>query len=158
MSIATRSVFVYAALLAACSSTTNPTPSPTPTPTQNPPPPPPEDAGQPPPPPPPPPPVVNGCTSYTDMTANGGTIEGPKDFNPAQFSPNCVEIRAGQSVTWNVDFAAHPLAASGGDSPSPIATTSSGTTVTFAFPNAGVFGYHCLAHPTIMFGAVHVVP
>jgi len=152
MSIATQWVLVCAALVAGCSSgTTNPSPSPTPT--QNPPAQAP-DAGQ----APPPPPEVNGCTSYADMTAGGATIDGPMDFNPAQFSPNCVQIKAGQSVTWNVDFAAHPLAASGGDSPSPIATTSSGTTVTFTFPNAGAFGYHCLAHPTIMFGAVDVVP
>lgn len=148
----TRFVFVCAAFAAGCSSgTTNPSPSPTPTQT---PPAPPADAGQ----TPTPPPEVNGCTSYADMTAGGATIDGPMDFNPVQFSPNCVQIKAGQSVTWNVDFAAHPLAASGGDSPSPIATTSSGTTVTFAFPSAGVFGYHCLAHPTIMFGAVLVVP
>jgi len=138
-------------------------PAPAPTTTEEagtpPPPPPPEDAGQPPPPPPPPPPpVVNGCSSYVDMTANGATINGPSNAAPAQFSPNCVHVRAGQSVTWNVELSAHPLGASGGDTPSPITTTVSGNSVTFAFPNAGAFGYHCLAHPTIMFGAVWVTP
>jgi plastocyanin len=101
---------------------------------------------------------VNGCTDYVDMTANGATINGPMDPNPAQFSPNCVHVKVGQTVTWNVLLSSHPLAASGGDSPSPITTTASGTSVTFTFSNAGAFGYHCLAHPTIMFGAVYVTP
>ena len=61
-----------------------------------------------------------------------------------------------EMVTWNVDFTDHPLGASGGDTPNPITTTASGTTVSFTFPNAGTFGFHCLAHPTIMFGAVQV--
>lgn len=101
--------------------------------------------------------VVNGCTTFTDLTASSApTITGPSDALPAQFTPNCVLINAGQSVTWNVFFSGHPLAASGGDTPSPIVTTSTGTTVTFAFPNKGTFGYHCLSHPTQMFGAVKV--
>ncbi len=101
--------------------------------------------------------VVNGCTTFTDLTASSApTITGPSDATPVQFSPNCVLINAGQSVTWNVFFTAHPLAASGGDTPSPITLTNTGTTVTFAFPNKGTFGYHCLSHPTIMFGAVKV--
>ena len=116
------------------------------------------DDAAPPPPPPPPTAVVNGCETFMDMTANGGAINGPMNAVPAQFSPNCVHIKVGQSVTWNVDLAAHPLAASGGNTPSPIAETLSGTSVTFTFSDAGTFGYHCLAHPSIMFGAVLVTP
>lgn len=126
----------------------------------NPPAPPPsstEDAS-PPPPPPPPPEVVNGCDTYTDMTANGATIDGPANAVPAQYSPRCVHIKVGQTVTWNVDLSAHPLGASGGTTPSPIQTTASGTSVTVTFADAGTFGFHCLAHPTIMFGAVFVSP
>ncbi|HEY2368198.1 MAG TPA: hypothetical protein VGH87_17490 [Polyangiaceae bacterium] len=124
----------------------------------NPPAPPPsstEDAGTP---PPPPPEVVNGCDTFTDMTANGATIDGPSNAVPAQFAPNCVHVKVGQSVTWNVDLSAHPLAAFGGTSPSPIPETTSGTSVTVMFSAPGTFGYHCLAHPTIMFGAVFVSP
>ena len=109
-------------------------------------------------PPPPPAVVVNGCETFVDMTANGGALNGPMNAAPAQFSPNCVHVKVGQSVTWNVDFAAHPLAASGGDTPSPIAETVSGTSMRFTFSKAGTFGYHCLAHPSIMFGAVLVTP
>jgi plastocyanin len=101
---------------------------------------------------------VNGCTSFNDQSSNGGTVNGPMTPTPAQFSPNCVRIKAGQSVTFNVDFAAHPLAASGGDTGNPITTTVAGTSVTFQFTKAGTYGFHCLAHPTIMFGAIQVMP
>lgn len=101
---------------------------------------------------------VNGCTTFTDQTANGGTITGPMNATPAQYSPNCVHIKVGQKVTWNVDLTSHPLGAAGGDTPTPITTTSTGTTVSFTFPNAGTFGFHCNVHPTIMFGAVQVTP
>jgi plastocyanin len=84
------------------------------------------------------------------------TITGPSNANPSQFSPNCVHIKTGQMVTWNVDFTNHPLGASGGTTPSPIQTTSSGTMVSFTFGSTGTYGFHCLAHPSIMFGAVLV--
>jgi len=96
--------------------------------------------------------VVNGCTTFTA----GTTVTGPSGDNPAQYTPNCVQIAKGQSVTWNADFTAHPLQASGGTTPSPITTTSSGTTVSVTFPNAGTYGFECQAHPGIMFGAVEV--
>ncbi len=144
---------IICAIVPACGGTSNPNPSPTPTPTTNPSPKPDagpaEDSGT--------TEVVNGCTSFTDLTqASAPTINGPMDPLPAQFSPNCVMIHAGQSVTWNVLLSVHILAAFGGDSPNPIQTTSSGTSVTFTFPTAGTFGYHCATHPTQMFGAVKV--
>jgi plastocyanin len=101
---------------------------------------------------------VNGCTTYEDDTAAGATVTGPSGSAPAQYSPACVHIKAGQSVTWNVDLTAHPLEAFGGDTPSPIQTTNSGTTVSFTFPNAGTFGFHCQVHPSVMQGAVEVTP
>jgi len=102
--------------------------------------------------------VVNGCTAYTDMTTGTAVINGPATAAAAQYSPNCIHVKVGQSVTWNSDFADHPLVAFGGDSPNPIQSTATGTTVTFAFPNAGTFGYHCGIHTTLMFGAVEVTP
>jgi plastocyanin len=105
---------------------------------------------------------INGCTVFVDLTAADAgqpTITGPAGGAvAAQYSPNCVKIKVGQSVTWNSGFATHPLGASGGDSPSPIATTSTGTTVSFSFPNAGTYGFACGIHPLSMFGAVLVVP
>ncbi len=99
---------------------------------------------------------VNGCTAFTDDTTDGGVITGPSDFNPAQYTPNCVHVKVGQSVTWNVDLTDHPLAPAGGDTPNPINPIGTGTSVTYSFPNAGTFGFHCAQHPTLMFGAVEV--
>ena len=103
---------------------------------------------------------VNGCTTYTDMTAAGGTITGPSGATPSQYSPNCVHIKVGQSVTWNSDFTNHPLVptAGVGTQPNPITATSTGTTVTIAFPAAGTFAYNCGIHTSTMFGAVEVTP
>jgi plastocyanin len=95
---------------------------------------------------------VNGCTTFTA----GTTVTGPSTDTPAQYMPNCIQIAAGGTVTFNSNFTAHPLQASGGATPTPIQTTSSGTTVMFTFPNPGVYGFHCEAHPAIMFGAVEV--
>ena len=101
---------------------------------------------------------INGCTTFVDMTADGGVITGPAGALPSQYQPNCVHIKTGQSVTWNSDFVSHPLDPFGGDTPNPIQATASGTTVTFSFPNAGTFGFHCGIHTTSMFGAVQVTP
>lgn len=99
--------------------------------------------------------VVNGCTSFVD----GGTtpiVTFPTDSLPVQYAPSCIQIAAGQSVTFNGSFPDHPLDPFSGDSPNPIQSTSSGTTASFVFPAAGTFGFHCAFHPGIMFGAVLV--
>ena len=105
---------------------------------------------------------VNGCTVFTDFTAadaGAATITGPAGGAlPAQYTPNCVKIKVGGSVTWNSGFASHPLGPSGGDTPNPITSTSTGTTKSFTFPNAGTYGYACGFHAGSMFGAVQVVP
>lgn len=108
---------------------------------------------------------LNGCllATFVDRTAAGAarTITGPATLTPSQWSPPCMRIKAGQSVTWNVaaTFALHPLEAAGGDSNTPIATPAGAlTTITYAFPNAGLFGFDCGLHPFIMQGAILVDP
>lgn len=108
---------------------------------------------------------LNGCSlaSFSDRTAAGAprTITGPSGLAASQWSPHCMRIKAGQSVTWSVaaTFAAHPLEAAGGDSSSPIVTPGGTlTTVTYDFPNAGLFGFDCGYHPLIMQGAILVDP
>jgi plastocyanin len=107
---------------------------------------------------------LNGCASqasFTDRSGTGAsrTITGPSGAAPAQYDIPCMRIRAGQMVTFTEgSFAQHPLAAAGGDSPNPIPTTSSGTSVDVTFPAAGLFGFHCMIHPTIMMGAIMVTP
>jgi plastocyanin len=103
---------------------------------------------------------VNGCSTYTDDTATAATITGPSTATPAQYTPNCVHIKVGQTVTWNADFTDHPLIASSGmgTTPNPIPATAAGTTVTVTFSAAGTFAYNCNFHPSVMLGAVEVTP
>lgn len=107
---------------------------------------------------------INGCTSFVDLTATDAgiaTITGPGALAlPAQYTPNCVKIKVGSSVKWNSGFTGHPLIPSTtGDKPTPIVATSTGTTVTFAFPTKGTYGFECQFHGGLtMFGAVQVVP
>jgi plastocyanin len=108
---------------------------------------------------------VNGCTdaalAASDHTQPGDpraiTIPGPGQA-PAQKVPACMTVKVGQSVTWNGGFTSHPLEPSGGDQGSPIGLTTTGTTVSFAFSAPGTFGFHCANHPSVMLGAVRVVP
>ncbi len=104
--------------------------------------------------------TVNACTTFTVKTKPNDTrqITFPNGASPAQYSPACLEIKSGQSVTWSGSFSNHPLEPGGGTSNSPIQVTSNGSTVTFTFPNAGTYGFNCGIHPGIMFGAVHVIP
>lgn len=105
--------------------------------------------------------VVNDCTVFEDDTDPAATrvIQGPPGSGPVQFTPSCMAVHAGQSVTFQqADFSNHPLMPQNGDTPNPITFTSSGTTVTIAFPNAGTFGFVCEFHPSLMFGAIEVTP
>lgn len=108
--------------------------------------------------------TVNGCTpadfAASDETAAAAprAIAFPMGGAPAQFTPHCMKIKVGQSVSWNGNFSAHPLEAMGGDSGNPIAQVSTGTTTSIAFPSAGTFGFDCANHPSSMFGAILVVP
>lgn len=107
---------------------------------------------------------VNGCVNFVDFTAADAgiaTVSGPGALAAAaQYTPNCVKIKVGASVKWNVGFTGHPLVASStGDTPNPITLTATGTTATFAFPTKGTYGFQCQFHGGLtMFGAVQVVP
>lgn len=103
---------------------------------------------------------VNGCTSFVDKSAPNDTraIDFPTGVSAAQYTPNCLKVKAGQSVTWNGSFPNHPLMAFGGDSGNPITTTNTGATKSFTFPAAGTYGFGCQFHSFAMFGAIQVVP
>jgi plastocyanin len=106
---------------------------------------------------------LNGCTaaifSSNDHTAAADPrrITFPSGPVPDQFTPQCMTIRAGQSVTWTGAFESHPFAPFGGATATPIPSTSSGTTLSVAFPNPGEYGFHCEFHPEVMAGAVLVL-
>jgi len=96
--------------------------------------------------------AVNGCTSYTD----GTTIAWERSMKPPA---SCVRVKKGGTVTFNGDFASHPLAAKGGDGAgTPFTTiTDSGNSQAFTFATVGTFGFVCNIHPD-MTGAIEVVP
>jgi plastocyanin len=113
--------------------------------------------------------MLNGCDSSTatDKTASTNTTVTFDDT--LVYTPPCIRIKAGSSVTFTGDFMLHPL--QGGtvngatrtpDPASPIKLTSGadgGMSAMFAFPTAGNFGYYCTIHGGIgMKGAVFVVP
>ncbi|MGZ3419039.1 MAG: cupredoxin domain-containing protein [Polyangiales bacterium] len=96
--------------------------------------------------------AVQGCTTFVDATTDA-TLRTIKPWNPT-LGTKCLKIKKGQAVTWEgVPTTFHPLEAAEGDTPSPITNTSPIT-----FPNEGTFGFHCTVHPTLMKGAIMVVP
>jgi plastocyanin len=98
-----------------------------------------------------------------DHTANGADVTFPgflpdASIAPAQFTPHCIRIKAGQTVGFFGSFADHPLA-NEGEAGTPIPKlTDTGTELKVKFPASGKFGFHCDFHPSIMFGTVKVVP
>src|SRR5262249_14601254 len=107
--------------------------------------------------------TVNGCDPATaeDHTGDASvTIQ----FSGHQYSPPCIRIKAGSSVTWMGSFDNHPLnpgKVSAGtphqDTTGPIQPTSMGSSQTVMFPAAGTYPFYCGIHFSLgMMGAVFV--
>ena len=104
----------------------------------------------------------SGCTTFTDLTAPAAnrTINFPGSND--RYSPPCIRIRFGQSVTFQGgDFGSHPLRQGCGPISGSV-TASSGQTTTRTFNFAlGTFGYFCDQHGSAsgsgMAGAIEVV-
>ncbi|MGC4093155.1 MAG: plastocyanin/azurin family copper-binding protein [Polyangiaceae bacterium] len=113
---------------------------------------------------------LNGCTAANaeDRLAASADRSIAIAASGLSFSPKCISIEAGQSVTFNGSLSSHPLAPgtpndpSAGSPDNPIAKTSSGQSVAFSFPVAGAFPYFCQLHGfgsgQGMVGAVYVLP
>ena len=115
--------------------------------------------------------VVEGCAE-ADFAASAATAAGavrlvqvPSAPTPAPFTPRCMRVKVGQTVTFRGDLASHPLEFDvtllGG--PGTAKYTLSGpdgsageNTVTVL--NQGFVTYKCANHPTVMRGAVQVIP
>lgn len=108
--------------------------------------------------------LINGCDKATavDMTASAMVKVAVGPNLMTVYSPACIRIKKGMSVTFEGNFAAHPTV--GGtvgappmpDSSSPIKQTMSGTSATFTFDLAGTYPYYCEYHAPTMAGAVFV--
>jgi len=108
---------------------------------------------------------LNGCDQATadDLTGMASTTV---QFAGLAYSPPCIRVKVGTSVTFEGNFALHPLQGGtvvGGvptpDPTSPITLTNSGMSATFKLNNAGDVPYYCTAHAiTGMKGAIFVEP
>jgi len=113
-------------------------------------------------------PLLNDCraSDYEDRTADAaGRTVVPR--GSTGYTPRCLIVRAGQSVTFEMDFAAHPLvpgvphgSSVGATSPNLIEARSTGTMAyTVTFPGAGYFPFYCSRHGHVgMAGVVRVIP
>jgi hypothetical protein len=99
--------------------------------------------------------AVQDCQpdQYLDRTAPAADRELAWDFSIATDAERCLQVRAGQTVFFNGVSDNHPLGASGGDSPNPIADHENGLVT---FNTVGIFGYQCLNHSS-MKGAIKVI-
>ncbi len=106
-----------------------------------------------------------GCgdgTPYTDMTDAGMvTISFGKSGNT--YSPKCLKLKAGTTVTFAGSFTPHPLQQTCAPTDTrTITTTRSGGEAAFLLTDAGDLGYYCIAHGSKagagMAGAIQVIP
>lgn len=110
-------------------------------------------------------PGLNGCVQATadDLT---GMATATIQFVGLSYSPPCIRVKAGTKVTFEGNFAGHPL--EGGtvingvptpDAMSPITKTNTGMSATFTLMNAGDVPYYCTFHAASgMKGAIFVEP
>ena len=84
-----------------------------------------------------------GCSTFTDASATSAnrTIS----FACCSYTPSCLQIAVGQSVTFSGSFSFHPLDQACGPAP-VIATTASGASASFTFTDPGVYGFNCQVH------------
>ena len=111
---------------------------------------------------------VHGCTVANAQDARGPAADRTVTFANYAYTPRCLRIVAGQTVTFSGAFGSHPLVGGAvengvptADPSSPIPVTTSGTTQDVPLPDAGVFPYFCGIHggpPLEMEGAIFVDP
>jgi len=96
----------------------------------------------------------NGCEAdaYEDRTEDGAERVIAIARDGLTFTPKCMTLAAGQSVVWEGNLSAHPLAPGNpsderaGSPDNPIEPTSSGDSVEFRFEKPGIYPYYCSVH------------
>ncbi len=109
--------------------------------------------------------TIHGCTAamYMDRSGSGDTRTiAFGGIIGTVYSPRCMTVAAGQTVTFAGPFGSHPLrggSVSGdpaGASPNPITSTDTGTDVTVTFATPGLYPYFCNFHQPGMAGVIQV--
>ncbi len=87
------------------------------------------------------------CLNATDYQTGVSTIVFGGTLGHV-YSPNCIKIPPGSTLTWQGDFETHPLTPSTrGTQPNPIVATTGGTTpASFTFPQVGLYPFYCAVH------------
>jgi plastocyanin len=87
--------------------------------------------------------ISTSVASAQDTTASNVVV-----IQNSAFSPQLINISAGENVTWvNDDSTYHRIVADNGQFESPI--LAQGENYTYEFDTAGVYLYHCGIHPTM---------
>lgn len=106
---------------------------------------------------------LNGCLSTTAEDHTGEAEVHIAVTGGTAYTPPCIVVDAGTTVTFDTDFTIHPLR--GGevdadgvrqpDAASPITSTDTGTTASFTIP-AGEHPFYCDVHFSMgMMGVVY---
>jgi plastocyanin len=101
-----------------------------------------------------------GCLTFVDLTdpAAVRTVHFPVGGN--RYSPECIRVSAGQTVTFAGDFSNHPLVQECGPA-AQVLGASNGSSAAFPLSAPGTYGYYCMMHGSPsgsgMSGAIEVV-
>lgn len=106
---------------------------------------------------------VGACTDMTGSATPAVTVVGSGGAYPSySFSPACVQINKGQSVTFSANFTLHPIerttqSVAGAANPLPTTPYSGASPVVYGpFTASGDFGLECTVH--LFTGTVRVNP
>lgn len=97
---------------------------------------------------------LNGCKadSFVDLSAEADERVVQIGVDGLLYTPRCILIAVGQTVTFDGSLSAHPLAPGNADDPgagspnNPITFLSSGSSAEFTFDEPGTFPYFCELH------------
>ena len=83
----------------------------------------------------------------------------PTDDKEGPYVPNCMLIKAGQTVTWQGNLAFHPLIQRENSTlPNPIPTLATGSEGSVQFTCPGDYNFSCRNHRDSMLGTIRVLP
>jgi plastocyanin len=97
--------------------------------------------------------AMQGCEGKFEDRSDPGAERTIEAFGVA-WKPPCIEIAAGQTITWAVDFTTHPLHRgtradeNAGSADNPIPNSDSGSNAAVTFPTPGLYPFYCVYHAT----------
>jgi hypothetical protein len=116
---------------------------------------------------------TNDCTD-SDYAANDHTaaadprvITLPVGVDAAPYSPRCMRVRVGQTITWEGDLPDHPLelqffpsdpSVADADVVNQLGAADGAASIeTASYGVPGILAFQCQIYPDVMYGAVEIV-